>query len=305
MQRARLSSEARAEDLLAQFQEELYVQRRLSKATVSCYRAEARRFLLWLASSSVEVEDARPQEISAYVQSRNDGGQLSSRTVSRILTILRLLFDFLIEERIRDSNPLEFIGQVRIQRKLPGVLSQEEVDRLLSSVDDSTTLGLRDRTMLEAIYSCGLRVSEATGLRLQDWDREQGIFRIIGKGDRQRIVLVGRILTGLLERYLAVSRPVLVRSNPRCPFMFAGRRGRQLTRALVWKNFKSYARSCGLEAKVHTLRHSFATHLLQGGADLRTVQELLGHRDIRTTQIYTHVDTASLQKEFERHHPDG
>ena len=295
------SADSVSSDLLDSFRQFLFVERRLSSATVSCYCSEVSRYLDFLSSRKAAVEDASADDITEFLGLRD----VSSRTSSRIITVLRVFNDFLISSHIRSDNPLELIGQVKVHKNLPKVLKTDEVDELLSSIDVSTVLGLRDRTMFEAIYSCGLRVSEAVGLKMSDYDREQGIFRVIGKGDKQRIVLVGHVLSELLSQYFATSRPVLVRSNPKCRFIFAGRRGDQLTRALVWKRFKEYCASCGMDAKVHTLRHSFATHLLQGGADLRVVQELLGHRDIRTTQIYTHVDTDQLQAEFNKHHPDG
>ncbi|MBO4387827.1 MAG: tyrosine recombinase [Spirochaetales bacterium] len=292
-------------ELLFSFREYLFVERRLSTATVSCYVSEAQRFLEFLISEGIEPDDADPDAVTLYLGKRCDSSNVGTRTTSRIITILRRFFDFLIGSGIRKDNPLELIGQVRVHRNLPKVLKTDEVDRLLDSIDTSDVLGLRDRTMFEAIYACGLRISEAVNLRLQDYDRQNKVFRVIGKGDKQRIVIIGEVLESYLEDYLVRSRPVLVRSNPRCRYLFAGRRGDQLTRALVWKRFKQYCAAAGMEAKVHTLRHSFATHLLQGGADLRVVQELLGHTDIRTTQIYTHVDTEMLQAEFEKHHPDG
>lgn len=291
------------EDLISSFREYLFVERRLSKATVSCYCAEVSRYLE--ALGDIKVEEAGVDNVTEYLGMRSREKELSGRTSSRIITILRCFNNYLIVEKIRTDNPLELIGQVKVHKNLPGVLESGEVDRVLSQIDDSSELGQRDLTMFEAIYSCGLRVSEAVDLKVSDFDVKQRLFRVIGKGNKQRIVLVGQTLMDYLSVYLTRTRPVLVKSNPRCRYLFVGRRGQQLTRALVWKRFKEYCARAGVDAKVHTLRHSFATHMLQGGADLRVVQELLGHRDIRTTQIYTHVDVRQLQDAFDKFHPDG
>ncbi|MGP1418690.1 MAG: tyrosine recombinase [Sphaerochaetaceae bacterium] len=292
-------------ELELSFRQYLFVERRLSVASVSCYTAEVHRFLAFLEERQQVCEDASADDVTEYIGFRKEAGGLSGRTSSRIITSLKCFFDFLIASRLRGDNPLEMVGQIKVSKSLPKVMKTDEVDRLLDAIGTDSALGLRDRTLFEAIYSCGLRISEAVGLRLSDYDRQQRIFRVIGKGDKQRIVLVGKVLGELLDEYLAHARPELIKNAPRCQYLFAGRRGDKLTRALVWKRFKEYCAKAGLEAKVHTLRHSFATHLLQGGADLRVVQELLGHRDIRTTQIYTHVNTEQLQEEFNRHHPDG
>ncbi|MDY4888960.1 MAG: tyrosine recombinase [Sphaerochaetaceae bacterium] len=294
-----------SDDLISSFRQFLFVERRSSPNTVSCYVAEIRRYIAFLEGRGHQADAVDVDEITEYLGFRSKDGKVGTRTVSRIITILRVFYVFLIQSDIMDVSPLELIGQIKVEKPLPKVLKTGEVDAILDTMDVTTPLGLRDRTLFEAIYSCGLRVSEATALRVQDYDCEQGVLSVIGKGDKQRIVLVGTILRDLLSRYMIESRPVLVNDNPRCRFLFVGRRGERLTRALVWKRFKAYCADCGKDAKVHTLRHSFATHLLQGGADLRVVQELLGHSDIRTTQVYTHVDTDQLQSEFNKHHPDG
>ena len=195
--------------------------------------------------------------------------------------------------------------------KLPSIVpksvSYDAVDAILATSDvyDPTVLGARDRALFEIVYSCGLRVSEVCALRVGDYQEQQQILRVIGKGDKERLVPVGAYAREALDYYLQTIRPILRGAHLQEKTLFLGRRGKPLTRALVWKRFKMYCDKANVEAKVHTLRHSFASHLLRGGADLRTVQELLGHSDIRTTQIYTHTDTEDLLQSYRTYHPDG
>lgn len=289
-------------DLITSYTEYLYVERRLSKPTISCYKHEIVLFLTFLREHKLEVEQVKEPIITSYLASRDN---VSSRTTSRIITILKSFYSFLLSQKIAFSNPLELVGQIKVHKALPSVMQTDEVDKVLSCIDTSNDLGLRDLALYEMIYSCGLRISEAINLKISDYDKSQQLLKIIGKGDKQRYVLVGTNLRSYLDVYLNQVRPKLVYHNPRQKILFVGRRGDSLTRAAVWKRFKELCALAGVEAKVHTLRHSFATHLLQGGADLRIVQELLGHSDIRTTQIYTHLDTSQLQNEFDKHHPDS
>ena len=193
----------------------------------------------------------------------------------------------------------------KIRRSLPGYLRLEEVERLLAQPDAKTALGLRDRAMLEVLYSAGLRVSELIGMRVTDLDSKVGCVRCIGKGDKERIVPVGKKALSMVERYLRDARPKLIRKAAGSPTLFVNRRGVALSRVGVWKILSAYGRRAGLRAPLtpHTLRHSFATHLLERGADLRSVQLMLGHADISTTQIYTHVVEERLKQIYKAHHP--
>ena len=189
--------------------------------------------------------------------------------------------------------------------RIPRCLAPEEVDRLLAGADPADPVGLRDAALFELVYSCGLRASEAVDLTLGRVSLAEGIVRVMGKGSRERLVPVGDRAKAMLERYLAEARPRLARASRPCDALFLGRLGRRLSRKTVWRAFKRLAALAGLEATAHTLRHSFATHLLSGGADLRSVQELLGHADIATTQIYTHVSQDALRRVHNTLHPRG
>jgi integrase/recombinase XerD len=218
---------------------------------------------------------------------------------------LRSLFTFLVREGRIAANPARRVETPRVAARLPVVWSEEEVDRLLEAIDLGRVGGLRDRALFELVYSAGLRVSEVVCLRLEHLYLKEGHLRVRGKGDRERLVPLGEQARSWLERYLEEERNVLAREGNASAEVFLSVRGACLSRKTVWKRFKEHAALAGLGGKVHTLRHSFATHLLRGGADLRSVQELLGHRDIRTTQVYTHVGQAELQTAHARYHPRG
>jgi integrase/recombinase XerD len=233
--------------------------------------------------------------------------KLESRTVARNLVTLRNFFRFAQVQELIAADPSINLESPKIRRSLPGYLRLEEVERLLAQPDTKTALGLRDRAMLEVLYSTGLRVSELVGLRVSDLDRSAGCVRCTGKGDKERIVPVGRKALSTVEKYLADGRPELLRSasNNVSVSLFVNRRGVSLSRVGVWKILSAYGRKAGLRValKPHMLRHSFATHLLEGGADLRSVQLMLGHADIATTQIYTHVVEERLKQVYKAHHP--
>jgi integrase/recombinase XerD len=233
--------------------------------------------------------------------------KLESKTVARHLVTLRNFFRFAQIQDLIIEDPTANLESPKIRRSLPGYLRLEEVEKLLEQPDAKTPLGLRDRAMLEVLYSTGLRVSELTGLRVTDLDTKVGCVRCIGKGDKERIVPVGRRALSMVERYLRDARPQLVRQwkGGAGAHLFVNRRGGKISRVGVWKILSSYGRRAGLRAPLtpHMLRHSFATHLLERGADLRSVQLMLGHADISTTQIYTHVVEERLKQIYKAHHP--
>lgn len=293
--------------LLDDFYDYLTLERRLSGATVSIYGHEAKLYLKHLDGKGISALAAMAPDISLYLVERSRNGNLTAKTQARNLTSLRSFHQFLVHRKYRPDNPVELLDPPKLPVSLPRVVSYDAVDALLSVIDkdDPSGLGMRDLAMFELIYSCGLRISEANSIRIGDYYPKEGLIRVIGKRDKQRIIPVGEVAKEYLAKYISEVRPKLLGARFREQTLFVGRRGSPLTRALIWKRFKHYCNLAGIDAKVHTLRHSFATHLLRGGADLRSVQELLGHSDISTTQIYTHVDTDDLKDAFMKYHPEA
>ena len=283
--------------LLEEYLDYLFLERRLSKATIEVYALEVGSFIVGITES---IEEITSREVEHYLVLSAKQRSLHERTVARNLSALRSFFVYLQKQKIRDDNPLEQISATRSSRDVPTFFTEEEVDLLLGSIGTETLLGRRDSTLFELIYSCGLRISEACDLTVGDYTK--GSLRVLGKRNKMRLVPVGEVAGTALTLYLSEVRPYLIKARATEQALFVGRRGKKLTRQAVFKRFQQYARPLGLEGKVHTLRHSFATHLLAGGADLRSVQELLGHSDIQTTQIYTHIETSSLKKSYDAYH---
>lgn len=294
-------------ELLVDYTDYLLIERRVSNATVSVYATEIARYLSFLRSRAISVEDVQVETLVAYIIDRTSVKQLSQRTQSKLLSALRSFHRYLNDSEIRDDDPVALIDMPKIPATLPKSVSYNAVDSILDAIDTSTgdPLAVRDKALFELVYSCGLRVSEVCSLKLSNIQQERSLIRVIGKGDKERLVPIGDIAQEALAYYLAKARPQLVSNHHTEQTLFLGRRGKPLTRALVWKRFKEYCAIAQVDAKVHTLRHSFASHLLRGGADLRTVQELLGHSDIRTTEIYTHTETEDLLQSYRRFHPEG
>ena len=229
---------------------------------------------------------------------------LSNRSIARQVTTLRGFFGFLMEEGAITSSPAELLTAPKIGSSLPKYLDEKAVDHLLQSPDENTATGLRDQAMLDLLYAAGLRVSELVHIRVSDVDAAEGTVRVIGKGNKQRVVPVGRSALASIERYSAELRPRLLKGGV-SPYLFVTARGTAMTRQGFWKLLRGHGRSAGIFRSLspHVLRHSFATHLLEGGADLRSVQTMLGHSDIGTTQIYTHVMRSRLRQTVDQHHP--
>jgi integrase/recombinase XerD len=290
-----------------QFYSRLIAQERRSPLTAETYRVEARRFLEWLAAEGLEPESVDSPGLARYMDKRRTLDRLDSRSAAKVISVLRSFFRFLIEESLRKDNPASILEMPRRSLRLPELLSRETVEGILEAVDSKTPLGLRDRTIFELIYSAGLRVSEAVSLNLRDLElppRESGggIARVRGKGGKERLVIFGAAAAFWLRRYLEESRPKLS-ARIHSSALFIGRSGKRLSRKGMWKNYARYTRPAGASSRIHSLRHSFATELLSGGADLRSVQELLGHRDLTTTQIYTHVDVSLLRENHRKFLP--
>jgi len=233
--------------------------------------------------------------------------KLESKTVARHLVSLRNFFRYAQVQELISDDPTAHLESPKIRRSLPGYLRLEEIEKLLAQPDAKTAMGMRDKAMLEMLYSTGLRVSELTSLKVSDLDSKVGCVRCIGKGDKERIVPVGKKALGMVDKYLRESRPELLQHAKGIPnsSLFVNQRGRPLSRVGVWKILSGYGRRAGLRVALtpHMLRHSFATHLLERGADLRSVQLMLGHADISTTQIYTHVVEERLKQIYKAHHP--
>lgn len=279
----------------------LLAARRRSPLTLEAYVREARSLSAWLAERESSVETASVADILEFLAHRRASG-LSARTMARIMSSIRGLFKYLRLEGIRTDDPTELLESPRQERSLPDVIRPDDVNLMLGAIDLSTPGGLRDRALFELIYSCGLRISEASSLCLESLYLKERFVRVVGKRRKERILPFGDEARAWLERYLAEARPALEKGR-RSDRVFLNRAGKGISRKGVWKRFSELRVASGVEGKVHSLRHSFATHLLAGGADLRTVQELLGHADISTTQIYTHVDAEELAAAHEAFFP--
>jgi integrase/recombinase XerD len=280
------------------------VEKGLSSNTVSAYRRDLVKFDVFAQKRKLSLEAVSRDDLVDFLASLYRL-KLESRTVARHLVTMRNFFRFAQIHEFITTDPSINLESPKIRRSLPGYLRLEEVERLLEQPDSTTALGLRDRAMLEVLYSTGLRVSELIGLRVSDLDSKVGCVRCIGKGDKERIVPVGRKALMMVEKYLREARPKLLGRLRGSPTLFVNRRGVSLSRVGVWKILSGYGKRAGLRVSLtpHMLRHSFATHLLERGADLRSVQLMLGHADISTTQIYTHVVEERLKQIYKAHHP--
>jgi integrase/recombinase XerD len=282
------------------------VERGLSANTVSAYGRDMFKFEAFAKKRKRALEEINRDDLVDFLASLYRM-KLESRTVARHLVTLRNFFRFAQVQELITEDPSLNLESPKIRRSLPGYLRLEEVEKLLAQPDEKIPIGLRDRAMLEVLYSSGLRVSELTGLRVMDLDRSAGFVRCIGKGDKERIVPMGKKAMALVDRYLRDARPKLLGKGAKShsPALFLNRRGGGFSRVGVWKILSAYGRQAGLRVALtpHMLRHSFATHLLERGADLRSVQLMLGHSDISTTQIYTHVVEERLKQVYKAHHP--
>ncbi|MBN2552863.1 MAG: tyrosine recombinase XerD [Spirochaetales bacterium] len=289
--------------LLTVYSDYLTAQLRLSASTVEVYTLEARLFLGYCRQESLEVEQVTVGSLIEYLIHRQLEG-ISQKTTAKAVSALRAFFTFLHRERLIPDNPAVHLELPRTSRRIPEVYSLEQVEAILAAIDTGTPAGIRDRCLFELIYSCGLRVSEAVALTLDRIYPKASMLRVVGKGSKERLVPMGEQALHWIGRYLEEARPAILR-NPKERALFINRSGKGLSRKGMWKRFKEIQALAGVQGKIHTLRHSFATHLLQGGADLRAVQTLLGHADIGTTQIYTHVDERQLHRQHRRYHPRG
>lgn len=285
------------EKLLKDYSDYLKIERAMSPNTVASYCSDVSAFL---DASPVRAEETGTDAIVRYASSRKD---LSKRSLSRLFSALRSFFGFLVMEGYIKENPCDGIDSPKLGRYLPEVLSVDEVSAIISSVQEDTWTGIRDRAILEVLYGCGLRVSEAVGINISDIFFSDSFLRIRGKGDKERVVPLGEMALSAIRRYLEVRpEPAGRQYEDR---LFLNKAGKPLSRVSVFKMIKKQALAADIRKDIspHTFRHSFATHLIENGADLRAVQEMLGHESILTTEIYTHVDSASWQASVLGHHP--
>jgi len=284
----------------------LLLEKGLSENTIESYSWDISRYVEYLKQKGVkQISDADTPLILTYLISLRDGG-LKARSTARHLVTLRGFYRYLVQEKIIKHDPARLIDLPKSGLKLPDVLSVSEIKLLLSTPDTQTPLGLRNAAMIELLYAAGLRVSELVNLKLLDINTEAGFVRVIGKGSKERIVPIGNYAKNIIGRYVKIARSLLLKGGV-SHYLFVARAGKPMTRQGFWKLLKQYALQAGIAKKItpHSFRHSFASHLLEGGADLRAVQVMLGHTDISTTQIYTHVAGEHLKQMYEKYHPRG
>ena len=292
-------------ELIDRFLDAIWAERGLSKNTLEAYRRDLTKLLLWLQQRDKTLITATRDDLLALLAGEVSRGR-SPRSLSRYLSGYRQFYRWLVRERIVSADPSALIESPKQGRGLPKALSEEQVEALLEAPDTGTHLGLRDRAMLELMYATGLRVSELCSLQLSNLNKNQGVIRIIGKGQKERLVPLGLEAADWLEKYFTESRPLFLK-GANSSYMFLTNRKTGLTRQAFWYMIRRNCLQAGIQKKIspHMLRHSFATHLLNHGADLRVVQLLLGHSDLSTTQIYTHIARQGLKRLHETHHPRG
>ena len=285
---------------IASFLDFCRIEKGLSRTTITAYHADLKRFAASLPNGA---RLADPEPVRRYIDSLYQA-RMASRSIARHLTTLRNLYAHLIEKGAVNTDPTANLTAPKQWQSLPKYLNNKQIEDLLAACDGSKPQGLRDRAMLEFLYATGLRVSELCRVRVSELERDMGVVRVLGKGNKQRIVPVGKAALLAVEKYLGDGRPRLLKGRG-SPFLFVTNRGGAMSRQAFWQLLAGYGKKAGIfhDLTPHVLRHTFATHLLEGGADLRSLQSMLGHSDISTTQIYTHVVRSRLRKTVDEHHP--
>ncbi|HEM8291707.1 TPA: site-specific tyrosine recombinase XerD [Providencia stuartii] len=292
--------------LIEQFLDTIWLEQDLAENTLASYRNDLQSLDRWLDAHHLHLESVQSIDLQSFLAERIDGGYKAASS-ARLLSAMRRLFQYLYREKLRSDDPSAVIAAPKIPQRLPKDLSEQQVDDLLNAPATEGSLELRDKAMLEVLYACGLRVSELIGLTFSDISLRQGVIRVVGKGDKERLIPLGEEAIYWLEKYIDEGRPDLLKGKT-SDILFPSKRGTKMTRQTFWHRIKYYAVLAQIDAESlspHVLRHAFATHLLNHGADLRVVQMLLGHSDLSTTQIYTHVATERLRALHEQHHPRG
>ncbi len=291
-------------DLIEQFLDALWIERNLAENTVASYRLDLMSLAGWLQHNGLNLCQVDAVALQGFLAERVEGGYKATSS-ARLLSAMRRLFQYLYREKLREDDPSALLASPKLPQRLPKDLSEAQIDRLLQAPSVEQPIELRDKAMLELLYATGLRVTELVSLTLNNVSLRQGVVRVIGKGDKERLVPLGEEAVHWLEQYLEYGRPWLLNGQT-LDVLFPSNRAQQMTRQTFWHRIKHYATLAGIDsAKLspHVLRHAFATHLLNHGADLRVVQMLLGHSDLSTTQIYTHVATERLRQLHQQHHP--
>ena len=299
------ATENKCSEITDRFLDAIWAERGLSENTLEGYRRDLSKLSTWLNGRDKTLLTAGREDLLALLAVEVSAGR-SPRSLSRYLSGYRQFYRWMIRERMINEDPTALIESPKLGRGLPKALGESQVEALLQAPDTGRPLGLRDRAMLELMYATGLRVSELTGLQLANLNTSQGVIRVVGKGRKERLVPLGEEAMDWLDRYLTTSRPVLLKGS-QSPFVFVTARKTAMTRQAFWYMVRRHALAADISKVIspHMLRHSFATHLLNHGADLRVVQLLLGHSDLSTTQIYTHIAREGLKRLHEAHHPRG
>jgi integrase/recombinase XerD len=292
--------------LIDQFADSLWLSDGLARNSIDAYRRDIRQLAAWLVDQDATLTNLSRATLSAYLAHLVEDKRASPRTTARVVSSLKRFCAFMVQERIRVDDPGRDLESPKLPRSLPKSLSENEVEALLQAPDANTPLGLRDRAMLETLYASGLRVSELVGLKLAQVSLDMGVVRVLGKGAKERLTPLGEEALAWITRYLKEARPTLL-GGGKSDALFLTARSAPMTRQMFWHLIKRHALKADIRSAIspHTLRHAFATHLINHGADLRVVQMLLGHADITTTQIYTHVARERLKQLHARHHPRG
>ncbi|WP_067708914.1 site-specific tyrosine recombinase XerD [Erwinia sp. ErVv1] len=291
-------------DLIEQFLDALWIERNLAENTVASYRLDLMSLVGWAAHHNTQLLRVDAADLQQFLAERLEGGYKASSS-ARLLSAMRRLFQYLYREKLREDDPSALLSSPKLPQRLPKDLSEAQIDRLLQAPSVEQPIELRDKAMLELLYATGLRVTELVSLTLNNVSLRQGVVRVIGKGDKERLVPLGEEAVHWLEQYIEYGRPWLLNGQT-LDVLFPSNRAQQMTRQTFWHRIKHYATLAGIDSNKlspHVLRHAFATHLLNHGADLRVVQMLLGHSDLSTTQIYTHVATERLRQLHQQHHP--
>ncbi len=293
-------------NVVEMFLDNIWMEYGLSENTLSAYRNDLFNLLRWLSSFQVSISDVKHEHLLDHLVYRGAEG-MQPRSGARLLSSIRRFYRYQLSQGNVATDPTEKIEFPKLGRYLPAVLTEDDVEMLLAAPDITKPQGVRDRTMLEVLYACGLRVSELINLQLHQVNMRTGVLRVVGKGNKERLVPFGEQAEEWLDKYFSDARPSLLKKCHDCSVLFISNRGLGMTRQAFWHVIKRHARAVGIEKHLspHTLRHAFATHLLNHGADLRVVQMLLGHSDLSTTQVYTHIAQARLQELHREHHPRG